>query len=65
MDKYTTLKALMKQGNSNKYREYKKGGEKKYTQHKVNVFIWKKLKKAFKRRKKCKQELDSFEEMDT
>ena len=35
-----------------------------YTKHEVNVLIKKKLKKAFKGRKKCKQELRAFEKME-
>ena len=34
------------------------------TKHKVNVLIEKKIKKAFKGRKKRKQELRTFEKMD-
>ena len=35
-----------------------------YTKHEVNVLIEKKLKKAFKGRKKHKQELHTFEKME-
>ena len=50
--KCTTLKALIKQAKSNKSKEFRKGGKKTYTKHKVNVLIKKKIKKAFKGRKK-------------
>ena len=35
-----------------------------YTKHEVNVLIEKKIKKAFKGRKKCKQQLRTFEKME-
>ena len=35
-----------------------------YTKHKVNVLIKKKLKKAFKGKKKLKQELHTFVKME-
>ena len=37
------------------------GGEKTYTKHEVNILIEKKPKKAFKGRKKRKQELRKME----
>ena len=46
-DECTTLKALIKQAKSNKFKGCKKGGEKTYTKYEVKVF---------KRRKKLKQE---------
>ena len=55
---------LNKKDKSNKSKGYRKGDEKTYTKHKVNVLIEKMLKKAFKGRKKRKQELRSFEKMD-
>ena len=63
-DKCPTLKALIKKVKSNKSKGYRKGGKKTYTKHKVNVLIEKKLKKAFKGRKKSRQELCSFEKME-
>ena len=41
-----------------------KGGKKMYTKHKVNFPIEKKLKKAYKGKRKCKQELHTFEKME-
>ena len=35
-----------------------------YTKHEINILIVKKLKKAFKGRKKRKQELRTFEKME-
>ena len=49
-DECTTLMALIKKAKSNKSKGYRKGGEKTYTKHKVNVLLEKKLKKAFKGR---------------
>ena len=49
------LKPLIKKAKSNKFKGYRKGGEKTYTKYEVNVLIKKKRKKAFKGRKKCKQ----------
>ena len=54
---------MIKKAKSYKSKGYRKGGEKTYTKHKVNVLIKKKLKKAFKGRKKCKQEIHAFEKM--
>ena len=51
--------ALIKKAKSNKSKF-----EKTYTKHKVNVLIKKKVKKAFKRMKKRKQELRYFEKME-
>ena len=42
----------------------KQEGKKTYTKHEVNVLIEKKLKTAFKGRKKHKQEIHAFEKMD-
>ena len=56
-DKYTTLKALIKKAKSNKSNVIRKVCEKTYTKHEVSDLIGKKLKKAFKGRKKRKQEL--------
>ena len=64
MDECTTLKALIKKAESNKSKGFKKGVDKTYTKHEVNVLIEKELKKAFKGRKKRKQELHTFEKMD-
>ena len=50
------LKVLIKKIKSKKSKGYQKGGEKTYTKHELNVLIKKKLKKAFKGKKKCKQE---------
>ena len=63
IDKCTTLKALIKKSKSNKSKGYKKLGNKMYTIHKVNVLIEKKLKKAFKGRKKREEELRTFEKI--
>ena len=63
-DELTTHKALIKKAKSSKSKEYKKRGKKTYTKHEVNVLVEKMLKKAFKGRKKCKQELRTFEKMD-
>ena len=62
-DECTTLMFLIKKAKSNKSKGFRKGGEKTYTKHKVNVLIEKKLKKAFKGRKKRKQELRTFAKM--
>ena len=49
----------------NKSKGFRKGGEKTYIKHEVNVLIEKKLKKAFKgRKKRSKQELRTFEKME-
>ena len=58
------LKALIKKAKSNKSKGYRKGGEKTYTKHETNVQIEKMLKRAFKGRKKHKQELRTFEKME-
>ena len=63
-DECTKLKALIKKTKSNKSKGYRKGVKKTYNKHKVNVLIKKKPKKAFKRSKKCKQELHMFEKME-
>ena len=63
-DKCTTFKALSKKAKSNKSKGYRKGGEKMYTKHKVNVLIEKKLKKNFKARKKRKHKSRTFEKME-
>ena len=63
-DKCATLKALIKNVKSNKSKEYREGGEKTYTKHNINVLIEKRLKNAFKGRKKLKQELCTFEKME-
>ena len=47
IDECTTLKALIKKVKSNKSKRFRKGGEKTYTKHEVNLLIEKKLKKAF------------------
>ena len=60
----TTLKSLIKKAKSNTSKGYRKGGEKAYTKHEVNILIEKKLEKAFKGRKKRKQELHSFEKIE-
>ena len=62
-DECTTLKALNKKAKSNKVKGFRKGGEKTYTKHEINIRIEKKRKKAFKGRKKRKQELRTFEKM--
>ena len=64
MDECTTLMAQIKKAESNKYKEYGKGSKKIYTKHEVSVIIEKKLKKAFKERKKRKQKLCTFEKME-
>ena len=64
MDKYATLKALIKKAKSNKSKRFRKGGEKTYTKHEANLLIEKKLKKAFNGRKKCKHELHTFEKIE-
>ena len=38
-DKCTTLKALIKKDKSNNFKGFRKGGEKRYTKHEVNVLI--------------------------
>ena len=58
------VKALIKRVKSNKSKGYRKGCQKAYTKHEVNVLIEKQLKKAFKERKKRKQELRTFEKME-
>ena len=63
-NEYPTLKALFEKNKSSKSKGFRKGGEKTYTKHEVNVLIEKKLKKAFKRKKKLKQDLRTFEEME-
>ena len=65
-DEYTTLKALIKKAKFNKSKGHRKGGKETYTKHKVNVLIEKELNKAFKGRKKCKQEMEvsEYEESD-
>ena len=62
-DECTIFKTLIKKAKSNKSKGFRKGGEKTYTKHEVNVLIEKKLKKAFKARKKRKQELHTFGKM--
>ena len=54
----------IKKAISNKSKRYRKGGEKTYAKHEVNILIEKKLKKAFKGEKKRMQELRTFEKMD-
>ena len=54
----------MKETKSIKSKGYKRQGDKTYTKHEVNILIEKKLKKAFKGKKKRKQELRTFETMD-
>ena len=61
MDECATLKALIKKAKSNKSKGYRKGVENTYIKHKVNALIKEKPKKAFKGRKKRKQELHNFE----
>ena len=63
-DECTTIKALIKKTKSNKSNGYRKGGKKMYTKQEVEIWIEKKLKKAFKGRKKRKQESRTFEKMD-
>ena len=62
MGECTILKALIEKAKSNKSKGCRKGGEKRYTKHKV--LIEKKLKKAFTGRKKSKQELRTFEKIE-
>ena len=50
-DECTKFKTLVKKAESNKSKGYRKGGEKSYTKHKVNVLIEKMLKQAFKGRR--------------
>ena len=64
VDECTTLKDLIKMAKTNKSNGYRKRGEKTYTKHKVNVLIEKKLKKAFKGKKKRKQEPRTYEKME-
>ena len=52
LQKNVLFKVLIKKSKSNKSKGYRKGGEKTYTKHKVNILIEKKLKKAFKEMKK-------------
>ena len=54
----------MKKGKSIKSKGFRKGGEKTYTKYEVNVLIEIKLKQAFKGRKKSRQELRTFEEIE-
>ena len=49
---------------STRSKEYKKEGEKIYIKYKNNILIEKKLEKAFQGKKKRKQKLRTFEEMD-
>ena len=64
INKCTTLKALVKKAKSNKSKGYRKGGKKTYTKHEVNILNEKKVKKAFKGKKKHGQELRNFEKME-
>ena len=63
-DECTTLKLLIKKTKSNKSKGFRKGGEKTYNKHEMNILIEKKLKKAFKGRKKRKQEPRTFEKTE-
>ena len=63
MDECASLKDLFKKAKSYKSKGCRTGDEKTYTKHEVNVLIENKLKKAFKGRKKRKQELRTFENM--
>ena len=63
-DKCTTLKSLINKFKFKRSKRYKKGGEKTYNKYKENVLIEKKLKTAFKRKKKYTQERRTFEEID-
>ena len=54
-DKCTTLKVLIKWAKSSRTKGYET--KKIYSTHEVNELIKKKLKKAFKGKKKCKREL--------
>ena len=64
INEYTTLEALIKKTKSIKSKRYRRGGEKMYTKHEVNILIEKKRKEAFKGRKKRKQELRTFQKME-
>ena len=63
MDECTTLKALIKKAKSNKSIGYRKGNENVH-QIRSERANWEKLKKAFKGRKKRKQESRTFEKME-
>ena len=60
IDERTTVWALIKKAQSNKSKAFRKGVEKTFTKHEVNVLIEKKLKKSFKGRKRKFQDLKSL-----